>query len=685
MDITPLQFPVRVNGSFYEYMANRAVDRLQARTLALDDGTMKIILCVVDTCMMPRELIDEAKKIATRESGVSMERMMISATHTHTGVSAMGCLGARPDPAYVVWLPAKLAESIVAAVKNLQPARVGWTSVNDWEHTHNRRWIHRADKVDMDPFGVTSVRANMHPGHESSKVIGPSGPVDPGLSVLAVQTSEGRPLALLANYSQHYFGSSPLSADYYGAFSRHIAKLLGQESSEGTFVAMMSQGTSGDLQWRDYGAPEKKLTLDNYSEAVAGSAFDAYKKITWHSHVPLGVVQKTLPMAYRVPDAERLAWAREKVEALKGELPKKLPDVYALEAIFLHEKQKTELVLQAIRIGDLTISTLPNEVYAITGLKLKAQSPLGAHFNIGLANGAEGYIPPPEQHTLGGYTTWPARTAGLEVQAEPRIVETLLGALEEVSGKKRTPLKDEHGAYAEAVFKARPLSFWRLNDIAGNKARNAIVNAPDATIMDGYALYLPGAGSGSGCGTQEQLKSSNLSGPNQINRAIHFAGGHLAVEVPKLGDHSTVALWFWLGERSGASKRGGSLIILPTGDVLQVRQSADHTAKLSLILADGKSTEVAGPTSFMADDWHFVALVSDGSQLKVFMDGSTMAEVESESASKSKGSMIHFAEGLQGKLDEIAVFDRPVSANELKQLFTASGQRVRKLQTDAAP
>jgi hypothetical protein len=57
-----------------------------------------------------------------------------------------------------------------------------------------------------------------------------------------------------------------------------------------------------------------------------------------------------------------------------------------------------------------------------------------------LANGAEGYIPPPEQHRLGGYTTWPARTAGLEVEAEPKIVGALLKLLEDVSGKQRRPL-----------------------------------------------------------------------------------------------------------------------------------------------------------------------------------------------------------------------------------------------------
>jgi hypothetical protein len=91
------------------------------------------------------------------------------------------------------------------------------------------------------------------------------------------------------------------------------------------------------------------------------------------------------------------------------------------------------------------MAAIPNEVFAVTGLKLKAQSPLQPLMNLELANGAEGYIPPPEQHALGGYTTWPARTAGLAVDAEPRIVAALLDLLEQVSGAKRRPL--EGGLY----------------------------------------------------------------------------------------------------------------------------------------------------------------------------------------------------------------------------------------------
>ncbi len=232
--------------------------------------------------------------------------------------------------------------------------------------------------------------------------------MDPGLSLLAVKAKDGRPLGLLANYSQHYFGAPALSADYYGRFAEHIAQLIGAKGGSGPFVGIMSQGTSGDLMWMDYAAPRRQISFDTYAKEVADHAFTAYQKIQWRDWVPLSMTEKKLPLAYRVPDADRLAWARKIAATVRDRLPNNWPEVYAFEALHLHERQRTELKLQALRIGDLGITTLPNEVYALTGLKLKAQSPLAMTFNIELANGAEGYIPPPEQHALGGYTTWAA-------------------------------------------------------------------------------------------------------------------------------------------------------------------------------------------------------------------------------------------------------------------------------------
>jgi hypothetical protein len=83
------------------------------------------------------------------------------------------------------------------------------------------------------------------------------------------------------------------------------------------------------------------------------------------------------------------------------------------------------LKLQALRVGEFAIATSPCETYGSTGLAIKQGSPFALTMVIELANGCSGYLPPPEQFELGGYTTWRARTSYLEVGAEPRIRESL--------------------------------------------------------------------------------------------------------------------------------------------------------------------------------------------------------------------------------------------------------------------
>src|SRR5262245_7020674 len=87
IDITPEKFPVIVNGMFTERIANSAIDRLHARALVLDDGKTKIAIVVVDSLMMPREFLDKAKELASPASGIPVENMCISATHTHSAPS----------------------------------------------------------------------------------------------------------------------------------------------------------------------------------------------------------------------------------------------------------------------------------------------------------------------------------------------------------------------------------------------------------------------------------------------------------------------------------------------------------------------------------------------------------------------------------------------------------------------
>src|SRR5262249_2844353 len=163
-----------------------------------------------------------------------------------------------------------------------------------------------------------------------------------------------------------------------------------------------------------------------------------------------------------------------------------------------------------------------NEVYAITGLKLKAQSPFELTMNIELANGSEGYIPPPEQHTLGGYTTWPARTAGLEFQAEPKIFAAELTLLEQVAALALSGSAALSTPAAEAMLAFMQADYVRLVDISGPVALHSSGHGRTPSYEGGFALFLP------------RVEAPGLSAPARTNRGVYLAEGSLKPPIDNL-------------------------------------------------------------------------------------------------------------------------------------------------------
>jgi hypothetical protein len=671
VDITPKRFPVLVNGGFIESRATRATDPLHARSLVLDDGSTRIAITVVDTCMMPRDLIDRAKEIAHTKTGIPVSQMLVSATHTHSAPAVMGALGCPADTAYAADLIPLIADAITKAASNLEPARAGWAKVDDHEHTFCRRWIRRPDKLIEDPFGQKNVRANMHPGYQNPDAIAPSGPVDPALTVLSIQSKSGRPLALLANYSMHYYGASPVSSDYFGRFASTLGKLVAANDKEAgsPFVAIMSQGTSGDQMWMDYGKPKVEQGIDAYAAAVAQSAFRAYQSIKYVDALTIASAEQTITLDRRTPDNSRLTWAREVVAQMnkRNGIPNSLTEVYAQEAIFLHDQPRRELKLQAFRIGDLGITAIPNEVFAITGLKLKAQSPLNLTMNIELANGSEGYIPPPEQHALGGYTTWPARTAALEVEAEPKIVEALLSLLEKVANKPRRPIVVPSHPNAETIMKSQPFAYWRLDDISGKSALDSSGHGRHATFEPGVAFYLPG--------TNGPLLSDSSS---LTNRSAHFAGGRLKAELKSHSGDYSVEFWFWHGLSDDVRPISGYLFSQGTkigdrwsGEQIGLSGGPGKPTHLVLTCEGHEKTPYTCRRNVLPRTWHHVALVREEKQVKIYLDGTLELKADANPATEKRGSEMYFggrfdhAFNFEGKIDEIAIFDHTLHDLEI--------------------
>jgi len=245
-------------------------------------------------------------------------------------------------------------------------------------------------------------------------------------------------VGLLANYSTHYVGNYAddlVSSDYFGVFAEQVKQMLAPQGGEPPFEAMMFNGTSGDVNTIDFTAPPDRSPpwkrIGEIGEDMARTAVDAIKSIEYQTDVKLAVAVAELELGVRKPDARRVAWA--KAIAPDGKRAPGRTGMYAAEALELAKyPDRVTIPMQAMRIGDVGIAAMPCEVFAQTGLEIKRDTLIKPTINIGLANGYYGYLPTPEQHALGGYETWPARSTFLEVDASTKIRDTALKLLADV-------------------------------------------------------------------------------------------------------------------------------------------------------------------------------------------------------------------------------------------------------------
>lgn len=437
-DITPKEWPVRVIGGFDLVLADSAHDPLHSRAIVLEDGGTKIAIAVVDSCFVKREQMDRAKEIASKRTGIPTQRILISATHTHSAPPALPEKGNAKEERYSEYLVAQTAEAIAQANQRLTPARIGWSSRPVPEELFNRRWFMRPGSIPPDPFGETTDIARMNPGAGSKDLVFPAGGIDPEFSVVSIRTKAGKPLALLGNYSLHYVGGIPgnkLSADYFGEFARIVAEKVAPGDSG--FVAILSNGTSGDVNNTNFLNPRPRAEPFERIRAVAGKmaqhAVELADGIEYKDTIAIRMAERVLPLKFRKPTPRQLDFARS---ALAEPDAKKLPGrakSYAERAIRLHEGPDTaELKLQAIRLGGLGIAAIPCEVFTEIGLSIKELTAVRPTFTIELANGHYGYLPTPRHYTLGGYETW-LGTNNLEKEASVKITRTILELLSEVA------------------------------------------------------------------------------------------------------------------------------------------------------------------------------------------------------------------------------------------------------------
>lgn len=472
-NITP-KVGTSINGNMQDALVRNVHDDTFARGIVLDDGQTRLAIVVSDLCMIYREQLDAAKRRANEHTGIPVENMLMSATHTHSGGTACSVFQSDPDPDYLTFLSERIADAVIRANENRVPARIGWGVGEEPSQVFNRRWKMKPGVVSTNPFGGTD-EVRMNPGVGNPDLLEPAGPIDPEVPVISIQSLEGDPIALLANYSLHYVGGTgpgEISADYFGMFAGRMKELLQTGPQPRDFVAIMSNGTSGDINNINFAGGQNRPTerygqMQVVANTLAAEAYKVVQSIEYKDWVSLDAKQREIDLGVRKPTAEELKRAKEIMGAAEGPNMKTREEIYARETVLINEfPDEKQLILQAFRIGDLAITAVPAEVFVEIGLELKNNNPFPTSFTVSLANGYNGYLPTPQHHQWGGYETWRARSSYLEVDASPKITASLFALLNQLYKEQERIFElseEEKNDGFEVLFDGRNLDKWTGN------------------------------------------------------------------------------------------------------------------------------------------------------------------------------------------------------------------------------
>src|SRR5260370_20273942 len=390
------------------------LDPLEARVLALSDGSRTIALVTLDLCYTFDPPVMEEIRRAVRGT---VDEVVFHASHTHSGPT----YSEAPEAAKHA-IP-RVAAAIETAARAMVTARIG----NGWGQIYlgfNRRYLLPDGWVQMFWGNETKVSTTF--------------PVDPTVGVIRVDRLDGTPLAVLVNYACHPVVLGPENLNYSADYPSEMRRYIEQEMGSGV-MAFFLQGAPGDINPYYDKTPlieDAVGMMKQTGRLLGGEAVRVAKTVTTRTPGNLRIQSKTVVLSV----ANR--WNLDKLRAV-------LRDRYHIEGgratRLLRERMEMPVTSVLLNFSspdqDLAFVGMPGEPFVEFQMQLRANSPVRNSFVLGYTNGYFAYFPTIAAAVRGGYgaasTVVPA-----EVGTGERMLNTGLISIYELLGM----LSDRPGA-----------------------------------------------------------------------------------------------------------------------------------------------------------------------------------------------------------------------------------------------
>lgn len=348
-------------------------DPLHCRVIVLEDGATRAALVSCEIISIPETFWRTVSSRINQETGIPIERIILTATHTHSGPRFINRTGdsSADQLAYATLISDAISRGVQDAQGNLQPARMGVGTGLAYIN------VNRVAKVRPGMYGLGQ---------------NPAGPSDKTVHIVKFESLEGRPIAILINYAVHCAALNrenfKITADIAGATSRWVEKHY-----DDTAIALWTSGAAGD-QNPIFTHQTDTKRVQELGYALGSEAIRVADSMTMSRRIDLRASQRILASP-----------AKDSGDPL------------------------VDIRLSVLMLNHIALCGVGGEVFTLIGQRLKVESPFSQTMMLTHCNGSSGYLPDNEAYKTPGYGF---RSSRVKMGVETLIVNELVDMMDQL-------------------------------------------------------------------------------------------------------------------------------------------------------------------------------------------------------------------------------------------------------------
>ena len=413
VNITPAySVPLAGYGNTQNRMSTGFKDYLYATCIALKDvNGEQVLLITIDLVTISDALCKHLRSAVTTATGIPEDRIMISATHTHSGPD----IGSNLPIIDTFWadLTRNLSSACQQALEDLSPVTLQTGSVDVEGMSFVRHYRMNDGTYAGDNFGSWSSGIA---GHEREP--------DKQMQLVRFCRDDKKDI-LMVNWQVHSKVSSGggtheaklshnlLSADYIGTMREYMEK---QDSDLQIAYFLGAAGNLNPQSQIDAEMDNVPIMVVEYGQALSQFVLQGLENMTEVKTGPV-VVKQTIFEAQRDHTEDHLRYHAQEVydlwkktgsnsAAFEAGKPYGIASPYHAAAILARAQNTSaykEMELNAVVFGDVAFVAAPYEMFCQNGQAIKEGSPYSTTIVATCSNGHNNYIAADAAFEFGSY------------------------------------------------------------------------------------------------------------------------------------------------------------------------------------------------------------------------------------------------------------------------------------------